>query len=126
MLRYSFENNTSGDNLTWEKSKKIPTFKVVSNYDSLLIINNNEIDSEKEFKKEDFTVRNLESFDNILEIEFPMPVYVLKDEKGEESVYYNSNEMEQNMFYEITWNGEKWALKRTAKEIEFHRWIPDK
>jgi hypothetical protein len=49
-------------------------------------------------------------------------VYVSRDKNGKESVYYNSKLMEYNKKYEIEWEGERWALRKTEKEIEFLKW----
>jgi hypothetical protein len=43
---------------------------------------------------------------------------------GQEVIVYNSSLMELNKPYEIIWEGEKWALNKTEKDIEFQKWEP--
>jgi hypothetical protein len=52
-------------------------------------------------------------------LEIARPVYITKDDSGKESIMYNSNLMEGGKLYEIDWQGEKWALKKTDKDVEF-------
>jgi hypothetical protein len=39
-----------------------------------------------------------------------------------ENVIYKAIDMEEGKLYEIVWKGEKWALKKTDKGIEFLLW----
>ena len=53
-------------------------------------------------------------------VELKPAVYV-KDQQ----LYYDSNLMEVGKLYEIDWEGQKWALKKTERDIEFMKWEPD-
>lgn len=55
----------------------------------------------------------------------PSPVYVRRNEAGEEVVVYRSNLMELNKLYEIEWQGEKWALRRTERDVELLKGEPE-
>ncbi|MDN5847892.1 MAG: hypothetical protein L0H53_16655, partial [Candidatus Nitrosocosmicus sp.] len=67
-------------------------------------------------------LRYLEIFRDTTWIEMQEPVYVYKDDSGSESVYYNSRLMKNGQLYEIEWEGAKWALRKTDKEVEFLKW----
>lgn len=65
---------------------------------------------------------NVDLINDPIKIEISQPVYVTKDDSGKEIVYYNSRLMEYNKLYEIIWEGEKWALKKTDQEVKFLKW----
>ena len=54
------------------------------------------------------------------------PVFIEKDQNGKECLVYNSFMMEVGKMYPITYEGEKWVLKRTEKDVEFMKFHPNK
>lgn len=58
------------------------------------------------------------------DIYLPEPVYV-KSEGEYEHLIYNSARMELNKLYPIIWNGQNYALRKTAKEVEILKFYPD-
>lgn len=53
------------------------------------------------------------------------PVYVEKGENGNESIIYNSTQMKLGEMYKIEFKGEKWALRKNNKTVEFMKYYPD-
>jgi hypothetical protein len=64
-----------------------------------------------------FTFSSL--LDTLYSLKTQEPVYVQKDESGDESIIYNSGLMELEKTYEIQFRGEKWALRKNKKSVEF-------
>lgn len=60
-----------------------------------------------------------------LHINVPKPVYIIKDEEGDENLMYNSSAMESGKLYEIDWKGERWAIRKDDKNVEFLRFESD-
>jgi hypothetical protein len=54
------------------------------------------------------------------------PVYVTKDNSGEEQIVYNSFAMQPRKLYEVEFNGERWALIRNDNDVEFLRFHSNK
>jgi hypothetical protein len=50
-------------------------------------------------------------------------VYINKDANGVESICCNSRLMTFGKLYEIEWQGNRWALRKTDKGVEFLEWV---
>jgi hypothetical protein len=93
---------------------------------SSILITDVQIDEEKKFS----SIRYTPTLERIivLPISIPRPVYVVKEEStGEDKeIIYNAPMMEFGKLYEINFKGERWALRKTEKEVEFLKFYPDK
>jgi hypothetical protein len=79
--------------------------------------------SPNEYEKRFFSILQL-LVNEPVQLKFPKPVYVEKDASGEEIIVYNSSRMEIGKFYEIDYKGEKWALVKNEKTVEFKKFYP--
>jgi hypothetical protein len=130
-------NTTSPESRFGMKKKSIPTGEIIMNIriGSLKGLIKNEKFEDEKMQKEWYNLISqyfkLEFIRNLIEnepykLDIPRPVFVEKDESGNESITYNTNTMELNKLYEIEFQGEKWALRKNEKTVEFLTFYPNK
>jgi hypothetical protein len=114
MLQYTVEFNVSETEVTWKQGKNPPPMESKSIPEFIWYITFNEL--EKEIRKN--PELNSTVYKKFLELKFPRPVYVTKNVDSTERIVCNTSVMEENVIYDIVWNGEKYGLRKTTKGVE--------
>lgn len=58
-------------------------------------------------------------------LSLPEPVRVIRGADGSDDLRYNSSVMELGKIYPVTWNGKRYGLRKTARDVEILRFYPD-
>jgi hypothetical protein len=84
------------------------------------------IESEQEKKLTPSTEYTSTSIETHQQISIPEPVYLSRNESGEECIVYNSFVMELGKRYPVKYKGEKWILVKTGTGVDFMKFHADK
>lgn len=121
MMQYPVGLNIEETEVTWKQgknpqpieSKNIPEFTWYITFKEL----------EKQITMNSQLIST--TYKKLLELKFPIPVYVTKNEDNMERIVCNTSVMGENVIYDIIWNGEKYGLRKTAKGVELLQFVAD-
>ncbi len=108
--------------------RNIPKYKEIVSYGLTSIIQITEV--EKSLESLEGWYNNILTWkadrNSSISVQLPRPVYVEKDDAEKERIIYKSSAMELGKLYEIEYKGERWALRRNEREVEFMKFHPNK
>ena len=114
--------NTQQMEYTW-KDQYIPPTSENYNLQSIyeLVLN----DSKEPCKIEKILYKADVTCGTFISLTFPKPVYVTKKQNGTQELRYNSNLMELEKIYPVTWNDKKYGIQRTHDGVDILRFYPE-